>query len=163
MENNIIFSETSTVTVQIMKLDGKKITASLISQLDHRWPFDLFYNFTGNLIFGYVKMKVASDRIGMMVIAKENDRLVKFNTIRLKEIANIDEKTSWANILYLLNLKVILNDETIRDRRTQKEYSEDEQEPMLDFIDNNEKIKIFEVRDRVRSFLSELSNHQIFI
>lgn len=156
-----LFAKNSTVSIQVMKVDGRKVTASMIAQFVYYWPFDPYCNFIGDEIYGFAKLKM-TDGWHEIVIAKYNGKLVKFSASRLKDIAKLNDNSSWSELLRILNLKEIFEDENVRMRKSVKGYdSEDEQ--MINFMDASEKQKIFEIRERVRLLLKELADHHIII
>lgn len=90
-----IFADQSTIQISIMKVDGKKITKSLVEQIPKAFPFDNVYNFIGEKIFGFVKTgKTAESSTKYWGIAQDKGKLVRFSFDRIKNFASIKRDTS---------------------------------------------------------------------
>lgn len=162
MDFKDIFTKETTITVQIMKVDGRKLTASLVQQFRRRSPFDNLYNFIGKHIYGYVTIKIDKE-FGKMIIGQDEEGFIKFPEKNLRAISHITENSNWHQVKSILNLRAILNDDDVLSRYSEKEYYPNEKQPLSDFTSKEEQSKIFEIRDKVAVFLKELDKHQILI
>ena len=68
MDYKKLFAEQSTIQINVMKVDGKRLTKSLMDQIAIDFPFDLEYLFTGEKVFGYVAMDVVMSKNPLKIV-----------------------------------------------------------------------------------------------
>ncbi|QFG53655.1 hypothetical protein [Chryseobacterium sp.] len=161
------FQDQSTIQINVMKVNGRKLTKSLIDQFKSEWPFDPLMNFTGEKIFGYVKLKTegrkALDRI---IIAQKDGKLVRYSWDKAREISHITGKSklSEVNNNASRTLRTLFGDEQYGKLIASGYYNEDHELYKIDDVMDEKALeKLMEVAHKASEFLKELEEHQILI
>jgi len=90
MSEKNIFIKKSEINVSVVKVGTKKLTKSLLQQINYWFPFDYEYNFKGDNIFGYAKIFNNINREqneNHIVIGIKNDNLYKFDLNNIEFIS----------------------------------------------------------------------------
>lgn len=161
------FQDQSTIQINVMKVNGRKLTKSLIDQFKSEWPFDPLMNFTGEKIFGYVKLKTegrkALDRI---IIAQKDGKLVRYSWDKAREISHITGKSKLSDLNNNASstMRALFGDEEYR-KLIQHGYHNEYQQlyQMEDVLDEGAMKMLIEIADKAKNFLQELEEHQILI
>ncbi|SEV97255.1 hypothetical protein [Kaistella antarctica] len=173
MDKKIIFANQSTIQINIMKVDGIKLSKSLIEQIPVAFPFDNEYNFKGDKIFGFAKTGKSNPsnpngRWIYSVICEKDGKLIKFDIGRLISIINVKPKTMLDDFSIRAVKEMIGDDSSlfnieensldgVQYNRNSSDYN---MEKLLTKDGNN---KFFGIINKVKSFYLELQNHQIYI
>ena len=170
MDYKNIFADQSTIQINVMKIDGKRLTKSLIDQMPHTFPFDKQYNFIGEKIFGYAKtgkLNSSEPRVRNLytIIAQIDGKLVSFNEWRLYDIVNIKPTTPIRDFS-IRALKEILGDqpEYFVEKAPRTFLREMTEEYTIEnSLTEEGKVKLFAIVEKVKSLYDEIFNHQIYI
>lgn len=170
MDFKKLFADQSTIQINVMKVDGKKLTRSLIDQMPHTFPFDKQFNFIGDKIFGYAKTgksyaSTPQNRDVYTIIAQKDGKLVSFNESRLYSIVTLRLTTSIRDFS-IRALKEIIGDESKYfiekpERSFFREMVDDYTiENSLTEAGQN---KLFKIVEKVKGLYEEIFKHQIYI
>lgn len=179
MDYKNIFADQSTIQINVMKVDGKRLTKSIMEQISMDFPFDLNYLFTGEKVFGFVVMDVVMSKNPVKIVpfwgvAQVEGKLVRFNADKIKKVALIN-----LNHSYHYSYDTALVSETckrlrLQDKDIYKLKYLDENDQFDEYAINNDDsfVKVFNenvveklqlVIRNATSFMTELREHQIFI
>lgn len=179
MDYKNIFADQSTIQINVMKIDGRRLTKSIMDQISMDFPFDQNYLFTGEKVFGYVAMDVVVSKNPIKIVpywgvAQVEGKLVRFNADKIKKIASINLNTplihsSDESLVLQIFRRLRLQDKDIYKAKYINEY--DQYDEYL--INNDDTFKsilndiafdklLFVIRN-ANSFTTELREHQIII
>lgn len=165
-----IFAEQSTIQITVMKVDGKKLTKSLIEQMPHTFPFDKQYNFIGEKIFGYAKTgkyNPASPRVRNIytIIAQKDGKLVSFNESLLFDIVMLKPTTSIREFSIRAITEMIGDQPEYFVDKTQRSFFDEftGEHNIENNLTEEGKKKLFAIVEKLKPIYEELFNHQIFI
>ncbi|GEM_PF-1254842 len=173
MTNKNIFADQSTIQINVMKVDGKKLTKSLIDQIPGGFPFDAQYNFTGDKIFGFAKTGKPDSRNPRgsriyTVIAQKQGKLIKFDEFRLTSLTFVKPTTSLSDFSLRAIKEIIGEDESLYviNPNAADEEIYNRHDPNFTIEKNLSPYgleKFFGIIEKVKLFYNELQEHQIFI
>jgi len=162
------FVKTSTVSINIMKVDNKKLTKSLIDQFDNVSPFDNMYNCTTDKIFGYVKLpRPKNGGMYLCIIHEKNGKLCKYSASTLQELAGKSLQTKVNNINISNNIRSILNkdfEKYFQSHLHSEKYffwNDENDQKLIDVLSDEGKEVVIELLANADTFYTELLNHQI--
>lgn len=179
MDYKNIFADQSTIQINVMKIDGRRLTKSIMDQLSMDFPFDQNYLFTGEKVFGYVAMDVVVSKNPIKIVpywgvAQVEGKLVRFNADKIKKIASINlniplNYSSDESLVLEIFRRLRLQDKDIYKAKYINEYDQYDEYS----INNNDTFnsilndiafdKLLFVIRNANSFMSELREHQIII
>lgn len=161
MTKESIFHPQSQIKISVLKIENKKLTKSLLDQIEAKWPFDDQLNLIVDKVFGFVKIKKPdAPSFYHIVVAEKDGKLLKFNTERLSSLRNIKPDTPYTFLHnnYRRLLTSLFGDNVIDPHRFQ--------EDVMISVSNlpEEQVRdISAIIEKVDIFLKELDDHHIFI
>lgn len=161
MNKESIFHPQSEIRISVLKIDNKKLTKSLLDQIDREWPFDDQLNLTADKVFGFVKIKKPdAPSMRHIVVAEKDGRLLKFDAEKLYSLARMTKQTQYTFLdnNYSKLLKSLFGDDVIKN-----DYSIEFSVMSIGDLPEDQQSMIFSVVEKVRNFLIELDDHHIFI
>ncbi|HFK5563113.1 TPA: hypothetical protein ACGZ9C_002774 [Elizabethkingia anophelis] len=171
MELENIFVKESTVKINVITLENRKLTKSLLEQIDYKFPFSRKYELVCDKIFGYVKISNSESPKGFkrIVIGEMNEKLFKFPTSRLEQLSSIQQYDKVILSQNILNINDILEypENFVNDTQYLTDgkinYNEIGELTYNDLFNDEGLAKIFGTTLYVKEFLEELGEHQIYI
>ncbi|WP_407517791.1 hypothetical protein [Elizabethkingia anophelis] len=171
MELESVFAKESTVKINVITLENRKLTKSLLEQIDYKFPFTRKYELVCDKIFGYVKLSNSDRSKGFkrIVIGEMNGKLFKFPTSRLEQLSSIEQNDKVVLSQNILDINTILEypENFINDTQYltdgKIDYNEIGELTYNDLFNDQGLVKIFGVILYVNEFLEELGEHQIYI
>lgn len=161
MKNDSIFHPQSEIKISVLKIDNKRLTKSLLDQIDQGWPFDDQLNLTADKVFGFVKIKKQdAPSFHHIVVAEKDGKLLKFNAETLYSLGRIKSDTPYSPIHSNFNklLKSLFGDEVVK-----YNYADEDSVSTLAGLPEYQQKAIYTVVEKVNNFLKELHEHHIFI
>lgn len=172
MDYKNIFADQSTIQINVMKVDGKRLTKSIIEQIPMVNPFDKEYNFTGDKVFGFVKLELKdpinpTQTIKLWGIAQYKDKLIKFSYSDLITVGNLklDDRVSGSprsRIFKLFDRK----ENPIQEKYLGEEgeyFSVPHELQFKDFFTEVAVKKAEVIINNAKEFSAKLRDHQIYI
>ncbi|MDW9382776.1 hypothetical protein [Chryseobacterium sp. JV558] len=101
-----------TIKINVITIDGKRITKSIFNQLNVSSPFthDINgYSFNGEKILGYVSDK------GYWLIYAENEKIYRYNLSRMFAIAQLSSTSDYSRLKELFHLYGYFGDNIINE------------------------------------------------
>jgi hypothetical protein len=151
-----LFTKETTIKINIVKIDNKKITKSVFNQINRSSPFDQLYNLKENIKFlGYINDKTK------WIIWTNNEFLFKYE---IKEIYQMSRINLHKNTIE--ELQKIYPSEKVKSLYSQKnefdhfEYKDIEISNVLDIKEQSE---ILDKKEMVEKIISEILKRQIFL
>ncbi|AQW97447.1 hypothetical protein M2T70_12965 [Elizabethkingia anophelis] len=166
-----IFTKESTVKINVITLENRKLTKSLLEQIDYKFPFSRKYELICDKIFGYVKISNSDNSKGFIriVIGEMNGKLFKFPTSRLEQLCSIGQYDKVILSQNILDINTILEypENFINDTQYLTDgkinYNEIGEVTYNDLFNDEGLAKIFGTILDVNEFLEELGEHQVYI
>ncbi|WP_294302523.1 hypothetical protein [uncultured Chryseobacterium sp.] len=154
------FTREITIKINVITIDGKKITKSIFNQLNVKSPFthDINgYSFNGEKILGYVIDK------GYWLIHAENEKLYRYNLTRMFAIAQLSSKSDYSRLKELFHLYGYFGDNIIND-----DYKHFDEIGIWNY--SLERVLNKDILNKIGNLIldannwkTEILNHQIFI
>lgn len=167
MENKNIFQSQSEIKINVLKVDNKKLTRSLVEQFRNENPFDAELNFVGDKIFGYILVnRPANNGKDRIIIAQKNGKLIKYSWIKILGLSYIESESSWNDVRnnHKNTLKSLFGEEKLKQYENEYNRLEEYDYPKLnEIIDEDDLNKLLNIKNKANKFLEELDNHQIYI
>ncbi|HCA06807.1 hypothetical protein [Chryseobacterium sp.] len=174
MDIKSLFVDQSTIKINIMKVDSKKLTKTLIDQFSLQFPFDDNYVFTGDKIFGYVKMdkKILSKppRIDKFLgIAERKGKLIKFSFDQILEVSRLnldslvfrDDSSKFFSLVK--QLETPIQEKFLNEHGHFDKYIIPYELTFKELFTEEALIKIDIILKNAKEFAGELFEHQIYI
>ena len=164
------FVEQSTIKINVLTVDGKRLTKSIFDQLETKNPFNAEFTFKAEKIFGYVNIKNES-KVGFnkVIIFEDGGKLYKYNTLPLYILSVSSLESRYKNLepylrydnLFQGNIEGALKPQytDIYDRN----YSEPDHEKLADVFNEVGRTIILRALMNAGGFMMELDRHQILI
>lgn len=161
MKNESIFHPQSEIKISVLKIDNKRLTKSLLDQIETQWPFDDQLNLTAEKVFGFVKIKKKdAPSFHHIVVAEKDGKLLKFNTERLMSLSRIQGETPYG---FLHNNYRRLLTSLFGDNVLDSLDLEEDVPLRISDLPEDQIREISGIIEKVDKFLNELKNHHIFI
>lgn len=154
-----------------MKVDSKKLTKTLIDQFSLQFPFDDNYVFTGDKIFGYVKMdkKYYSHLPEFWGIAERKGKLIKFSFDQILEVSRLnldslvfrDDSSKFFSLVK--QFQAPIQDKFLNEHGHLDKYIIPYELTFKELFTEEALIKIDMILKNAKEFAKELFEHQIYI
>lgn len=151
-----LFPKETTIKINIVKIDNKKITKSIFNQINRSSPFDKLYHLKENIKFlGYINDKTK------WIIWTNNEFLFKYEIKEIYQMSRIN-----LNKNTIEELQKIYPSEKVKSLYSQKnefdhfEYRDIEISSVLDIKEQSE---ILDKKEMVEEIISEILKRQIFL
>jgi len=159
------FQKESIIKINVLKIDNKKLSKSLIEQLHEQNPFDEDYNFIADVAFGYVKLGI--DKV---LIYSNNEKLFKFNINFIEKISSLNSEMKYNSAMYrtdisqLIRKKIKSNRQNTIDKNALMYNERKYEDKTIKEVLNDKEFQIFNLlTTNAGIFVEELNNHQIYI
>lgn len=140
---------TATVTIQLITVDGKKMTKSVFNQIQDDNCFDKNMNFTGDSFLGYI---IDSGKVLLWI---KNGELRKTHLGFIERMAYLDFKE--ARVLDVSKICQLCNI-TYPDKNSQKVWSK-----LESYFDKEQISSLEKIKKISKDFLEKLSGNQLYI
>ena len=163
------FAEHCTIKINVVTIDGKRLTKSMFDQLEERDPFNFEYSFKSDKIFGYVNVKNESKQgYNKVIIFEKNGKLYKYNTLPVYIVSISSLQSRYKNLekyLDYINLFQGNIDGALKAEYTDvhNNYKSPDFEILEDVLNEDGKAIVLRTMMNAGAFMTEVEKHQILI
>lgn len=156
MYSDKLFTKVTSIKLSVVKIENKKLTKSILNQLNRKSPFDRLYNLKENVKFlGYV-----NDKTKCLLWSNE-DFIYKYDIKDFFSFLRIDLNKNTINDLYQIFPSEEVN--SLYNFTNEMGHYEYQDLEISCVLDKNTQYEILDKKENLDKILEEILKRQIFI